>query len=93
MNPDGSELKEVLVTKVTVACFTSDYQVCEEHVFDLVKGMKFYITNDGYADQFLGDKDKKYRVKNMKNFELKYSYLAFENQKVNLEEEFLLWLG
>jgi serine phosphatase RsbU (regulator of sigma subunit) len=93
VNPDGSELEEVRATKVALAGFTPDDQVYEEHVFDLVKGMKFYMTTDGYADQFGGDKDKKYMVKNMKKFILKNSNLPFENQKVNLEEELFLWMG
>lgn len=51
------------------------------------------MTTDGYADQFGGEKDKKYMVKNMKKFITQNSTLPFEIQKNKLEEELLIWMG
>lgn len=93
VKPDGVELEEIRATKVAVAGFTPDDQVYDEHVFALEKDMKFYMTTDGYADQFGGEKDKKYMVKNMKNFVRSNSLLPFEVQKSMLEEELLKWMA
>jgi len=93
VQPDGSDLEEIRATKVAIAGFTPDDQVYEERTIELVDGLKFYMTTDGYADQFGGEKDKKYMVKNMKKFVLKNSMLPFEIQKNKLEEELLIWKG
>jgi serine phosphatase RsbU (regulator of sigma subunit) len=54
---DGS-VEEVKANKVAVAGFTPDDQVFDEHEIQLKEGLKFYMTSDGYADQFGGDKGK-----------------------------------
>tara|TARA_B110000037_G_scaffold27254_1_gene32142 strand:- start:38357 stop:39586 length:1230 start_codon:yes stop_codon:yes gene_type:complete len=89
---DG-ELTEIKATKVAIAGFTPDDQVCEEHKIDLIEGLKFYMTTDGYADQFGGLKNKKYKVKSMKTFVSLHSNKAFQEQKRGLEDELLEWMG
>ncbi len=93
VNAAATELEEVRATKVAVAGFTPDDQVYDEHVFSIESGTKFYMTTDGYADQFGGDKDKKYMVKKMKDFIRQNSLLEFEDQKSRLEQELLTWMG
>lgn len=88
---DG-ELTEIKATKVAVAGFTPDDQVYEEHKIDLIEGLKFYMTTDGYADQFGGLKNKKYKVKSMKTFVSLHSNKPFQEQKRGLEDELLEWI-
>lgn len=90
---ENDELKEIKATKVAVAGFTADDQVYEEHCIELKPGMKMYMTTDGYADQFGGDQDKKYKVKRMKRFICEHSTLPFAEQRNLLEQELLSWMG
>lgn len=55
---ENNEVSEIKANKVAVAGFTPDDQVFDEHTIQLKPGLKFYMTSDGYADQFGGDKGK-----------------------------------
>ncbi len=90
---EHNELTEIKATKVAVAGFTPENQVYEEHEIPLSLDMKFYMTTDGYADQFGGEFDKKYKVKNMKNFIRKIANENFVVQGQLLEKELLNWMG
>ncbi|MBD3638319.1 MAG: SpoIIE family protein phosphatase [Crocinitomicaceae bacterium] len=89
---ENGEIEEIKATKVAVAGFTPDSQVFEEHVITLKPGMKFYMTSDGYADQFGGDKGKKLKVKTMKKFILEVCDKDFEAQKDELENNLIDWM-
>ncbi|MBK6527118.1 MAG: SpoIIE family protein phosphatase [Crocinitomicaceae bacterium] len=89
---DGS-VEEVKANKVAVAGFTPDDQVFDEHEIQLKEGLKFYMTSDGYADQFGGDKGKKYMVKNMKEFILQHCFEDYSLQRDQLEKELERWMG
>jgi serine phosphatase RsbU (regulator of sigma subunit) len=90
---NNGEIEEVKPTKVAIAGFTSDDQVFEEHVIPLKENMKFYMTSDGYADQFGGAKGKKLKVKIMKEFILNICNTDFQNQKEDLEQRLIDWMG
>ncbi|MBK8924806.1 MAG: SpoIIE family protein phosphatase [Crocinitomicaceae bacterium] len=90
---ENNEVSEIKANKVAVAGFTPDDQVFDEHTIQLKPGLKFYMTSDGYADQFGGDKGKKYMVKNMKEFILNHCFEAYQEQRNHLENELLRWMG
>lgn len=90
---ENNEVEEIKANKVAVAGFTPDDQVFEEHLIPLRKGLKFYMTSDGYADQFGGSKGKKYMVKNMKEFILNHCSQNYTLQRSELETELLRWMG
>lgn len=90
---ENGSVEEVKANKVAVAGFTPDDQVFDEHSIQLKKGMKFYMTSDGYADQFGGDKGKKYMVKNMKEFILQHCFESYSKQRDELETELVRWMG
>lgn len=87
------EFQEIKATKVAVAGFTPDDQVYEEHEIELTEDLKFYMTTDGYADQFGGTRNKKYKVKNMKAFIIENAGKSFAEQRELLEKELLAWMG
>ena len=89
----NGEIDEVKATKVAVAGFTPDDQVFEEHEIPLTPGLKFYMSSDGYADQFGGEREKKYKVKNMKDFILRNCKQPFSRQRDLLENELVAWMG
>ena len=90
---EDGEIQEIKATKVAVAGFTSDDQVYEEHAIPLSEGLKFYMTSDGYADQFGGAREKKYKVKAMKEFILANCGVPFDQQRDKLEQEIVEWMG
>jgi len=89
---DGA-IEEIKANKVAVAGFTADNQIFDEHEIELNPGLKFYMTSDGYADQFGGEKGKKYMVKNMKEFILQHCNNPYTDQRDQLETELVSWMG
>ncbi|HEU4718926.1 MAG TPA: tetratricopeptide repeat protein [Bacteroidia bacterium] len=63
------------------------------HEAELRKGDVIYLFSDGFADQFGGDKGKKYRLSKMKALFEKHSHLPMQQQLEMLEKEFSLWKG
>ncbi len=64
----------------------------------LARKNKVYLFSDGYADQFGGDDPeailkggKKYKYKPLKKFLLNIQHLSMEEQRNELEKEFLRW--
>lgn len=63
------------------------------HSFQLNKGDSFYLSTDGYADQFGGVKGKKLKKKALKQMLLQNSLLSPAQQKEKLESSFNNWMG
>lgn len=63
------------------------------HAINLIKGDIIYIFTDGFADQFGGEKGKKYMIKNVKKLLLSIAHLPMPEQKQKLAEEFAVWKG
>lgn len=61
------------------------------HEIKLVKGDCFYLSTDGYADQFGGDQGKKMMTKNMKELLVGIHLKTMKEQKVILEDTFQSW--
>ncbi|TAE73966.1 MAG: hypothetical protein EAZ85_05740 [Bacteroidetes bacterium] len=53
----------------------------------------FYMTTDGFQDQFGGTENKKYMKKNMREFLLRISHLPLSEQKEKIKEEIINWQG
>ena len=63
------------------------------HKVELMKGDVIYIFTDGYADQFGGERGKKFKSKAFKELLLEIHQLEMEEQKVSLEKAFINWRG
>lgn len=63
------------------------------HTLELEEGDIAYLFSDGYADQFGGPRDKKYKYKQMKQFLLSINKSTMEDQKQLLIDEFYRWQG
>ncbi|MCX7955265.1 MAG: serine/threonine-protein phosphatase, partial [Bacteroidales bacterium] len=61
------------------------------HVFPIPYGSCFYLFSDGFADQFGGEKNKKYGYKRLRELILTISHSNIENQGKLLEQEFENW--
>ncbi|MFT4601310.1 MAG: serine phosphatase RsbU (regulator of sigma subunit) [Arenicella sp.] len=61
------------------------------HIIELEKGDTFYIFSDGYADQFGGEKGKKFKTKNFKNLLVSIQDENLESQKEIIDKAFETW--
>lgn len=57
------------------------------------KGDMLYLYTDGFADQFGGERAKKYKYKQLNQLLASISDLPMEEQKIRLEKEFYRWKG
>ncbi len=67
--------------------------VFEEEKIPLQKGDCFYLSTDGFHDQFGGEKGKKYKKKRFKDYLMKVSELPLDKRSAALENELLSWRG
>ena len=57
------------------------------------KGDNIYSFSDGYADQFGGERDKKFMIKNFRKLLCSVAHLDMDEQKKLIEEAFNAWKG
>ncbi len=63
-----------------------------KHEIKLAKGDVFYLSSDGYADQFGGERGKKFKSKALKQLILSQSKNSMNQQKAMLETSFNDWM-
>lgn len=84
-------LKEVKADKRPIGLYP-DMGHFTNHEFKLQKGDKFFLFSDGYADQFGGEKDKKFMKKRFKETLVQSAHLSMPEQKTILENSFQSWV-
>ena len=88
----AAELEEIKATKHAIGGLTQDGQEFETHEFNFNKGDTFYITTDGYADQF-SELDKKLTTKKFKQLLLQLREHTMQEQESRLSEFMESWRG
>jgi serine phosphatase RsbU (regulator of sigma subunit) len=63
------------------------------HTIELQKGDTFYLFSDGYADQFGGEKGKKFMTKAVKKLLLSIQDQSMDKKSKSLNEAFVSWRG
>jgi serine phosphatase RsbU (regulator of sigma subunit) len=63
------------------------------HKLDLQKQDTIYLYSDGYADQFGGDKGKKYMVKRFNDLLCSIHVYSMQEQQSELNRAFEEWRG
>lgn len=63
------------------------------HAMQLKKGDFFILCTDGYADQFGGEKKKKFKNKTLQELHLSISDEPMDKQKMILQKTFEDWKG
>jgi serine phosphatase RsbU (regulator of sigma subunit)/Tfp pilus assembly protein PilF len=61
------------------------------HVIDLLSGDTLYLCSDGYADQFGGEKGKKFMVKNLQRTLVEIQPIPMREQKIRLDAVLESW--
>ena len=89
---DGA-MQEFKPDKMPVGMYHSAAAPFSLQTIDLKKGDIIYTFTDGYADQFGGEKGKKYKYKQLQEKLLAIKDLPLSDQKNILEKEFEKWRG
>ncbi|UKN03012.1 SpoIIE family protein phosphatase [Paracrocinitomix mangrovi] len=88
----NGEIIEVKANKQPIGEF-HDRVPFTNHEIDLMDGDCVYVFSDGFADQFGGDKGKKFKGKALKQLLLELSDLDMKTQHKKLNEAFETWKG
>lgn len=87
------KLMEYKPTKLPIGGLYNRNKTFVDNEIQLQKGDQIYLFTDGYADQFGGDKGKKFKYKNLKELILKNSSLPIKEQLTILQQTFKNWKG
>lgn len=89
----GNEIISLDADKMPVGVHSGEMRDFEKRTFQLRKGDTIYCFTDGYADQFGGDKGKKFKYKQLEEKLLAVNDLRMAEQKSVLEKIFMEWKG
>lgn len=87
------KIYEFKADRQPVAYYSGHERPFTNYQIKLEKGDSLYLFSDGYADQFGGEKGKKYKYKTLKNLFLSMYHKPLDTQKRQLEVEFEQWKG
>ncbi len=73
--------------------YSENLEPFTNHKFQLKKDDQIYLFTDGYADQFGGEKEKKFKYNNLKALLLKIAQEPLGKQKDILSNTFNNWMG
>lgn len=85
------EVEEIKATKKAIGGFTEDSQHFHTHIVQLQRGDTFYLSTDGYADTFGGQKNKKLTTKKFKQILLDIQHKTMQEQELHLENFLENW--
>jgi serine phosphatase RsbU (regulator of sigma subunit) len=80
------DMMPVGVDAVEELCFTS-------HLYQLNHNDTIYLFTDGFADQFGGPDNRKFKYKPFRNLLCEISGLSMDDQKLTIEKTFNNWKG
>ncbi len=86
----NGEMKEVKANKQPIGK-TENPSPFTTHTIDIQEGDSIFMLTDGFADQFGGDKGKKFKYKPLKDMLLQNVNLTQEKQLQSLESAFDIW--
>lgn len=84
-------IEEFKSTKAAIGGITEDTQEYDECMLHLEENDVFYISSDGYADQFGGEKGKKMMTRRFKEKLLELYTLPLSDQNLLLDEFYENW--
>ncbi|MBL0330566.1 MAG: SpoIIE family protein phosphatase [Bacteroidetes bacterium] len=90
---DG-KIMETPSDKIPIGSYLNgDFKNYTNHEIQLQKGDTIYIFTDGYADQFGGEKGKKFKYKSLQQLLLSFEGKPMEEQKNTLQTTIQTWKG
>lgn len=88
----NEQMKEIIADKQPIGIYEI-MKPFSNHTIHLRKGDSVYLYTDGYADQFGGPKEKKFKYKALQELLKSNATLGMEDQKKKLNEVFENWKG
>ncbi len=89
----GKEINHIKGDNQPIALHTGKKLPFTSHEIEVKKGDMLYIYSDGFADQFGGERGKKYMSGKFKKFLLSISDKPIDQQETLIKEEFANWMG
>ena len=89
---ENEEVSEIKATKVAVGGFTPMDQEFALHEVEITPNRTFFMTTDGYADQFGGERGKKLKIKAMKKVMIENGNKPMIDQKEALDKTIEDWM-
>ncbi len=86
------EVEEIKADKQPIGKFLKQHPFTT-HKIKVNKGDLIYLYTDGYADQFGGDKGKKFKSINFKELLIRISELSLDDQLEHINKSFEKWKG
>jgi serine phosphatase RsbU (regulator of sigma subunit) len=90
--PEDNTIQEIKADKQPIGK-TDHAKAFTTHTIEYEKGMTFYLFTDGYADQFGGEKGKKFKYKQFEKLLQANHGMEIEAQKTLLGKAFDAWKG
>lgn len=87
------ELKKIAGDKASIGGLTRESYLFTNHELTLTEGDMLYMFSDGYADQFGGEKGKKFMARNFKALLDSLSAEKTEDQHQRIEQTLVNWAG
>ncbi len=87
------ELKEIKPSKSSIGGSGPREKAYELNEITLKTGDKFYISSDGYKDQFGGEHNRKFQSQKFRELLVEIQMLSMNQQKQRLEQAFDDWKG
>lgn len=89
----NNEVMIVKADKFAIGSFEPESNSYETHIVPIQKGDVLYLFTDGYADQFGGDKGKKFLYKNFRDTLLNVHQKPMKEQHDFLKNQIETWQG
>lgn len=89
----NGQLKEFLPDKMPVGRHDKQQTSFSQFTYSLEKGDLLVMLTDGFADQFGGEKGKKFKYKNLQQLLLNHANEKTESIQLALQEAFTNWRG
>ncbi|MCB0408756.1 MAG: tetratricopeptide repeat protein [Flavobacteriales bacterium] len=89
---NAEEIEEIKADKQPIGKFTTPLPYTT-HKVQLNEGDTIYIFSDGFADQFGGEKGKKFKAANFKKLLLSIQHEPIEKQRELIDDMFEKWKG
>jgi serine phosphatase RsbU (regulator of sigma subunit)/Tfp pilus assembly protein PilF len=87
------KLEKIKGDKMPIGYYEGELKPYTNHEIKINKGDCFYIFTDGYADQFGGSNNKKFKYKQLEELLIEIHQMPLEEQKQRLNEEIEKWKG
>ncbi len=89
----NGELKVIKGDKQSISYHRGEHKGFQKHTLSLEENDIFYLSSDGYKDQFGGLQGKKYMESNLRNLLVSINHKSMPGQKNALEQEIVSWQG